>query len=84
MRMARETGRDSEENLPPHTAESVCVVADTYAYAYGRESVCVVADTYAYAYGRESARSLNPDSEENLSRMYGPMWRHTLPDAPYR
>ena len=47
-----------------------------------RESVCFVADTYAY--GRESERSLNPDSEENLSRMYGPMWRHTLPDAPYR
>ena len=29
-------------------------------------------------------RSLAPDSEENLERMYGTQWKHTVPDVPYR
>jgi len=31
-----------------------------------------------------SDRSLPPDSEENLRRLYGSEWRHTVPDVPYR
>jgi hypothetical protein len=31
-----------------------------------------------------SSRSLAPDSEENLERMYGTQWKHTVPDVPYR
>ena len=31
-----------------------------------------------------SSRSLAPDSEENLERIYGTQWKHTVPDLPYR